>query len=87
MKGFLAPAACSLSLRLELRCSTPTQDLRSFSTCVLKTALTTSLPQSLSSATRLLRLPGLLSPTGSSQVSSREMDKFSQCHKIEGRGD
>lgn len=85
MKGFLAPAACSLSLRLELRCSTPTQDLRSFSTCV-KTALTTSLPQSLSSATRLLRLPGLLSPTGSSQARSREMDKFSQCHKTGGRG-
>lgn len=66
------------------------QDLRSFSTCVLKRILTTSLPQSLPSATRLPdypKLPGLLSPNGSSQASSREMDKFSQCHETGGGGD
>lgn len=66
--------SCSLNLRVELRCSSPAQDLRS---TVLKRQPKPLLPQSLPSATRVPSRPG--HPWKKPSQLHGNMDKFNRC--------
>lgn len=66
--------SCSLNLRVELRCSSPAQDLRS---TVLKRQPKPLLPQSLPSATRVPSQPG--HPWRKPSQLQGNMDKFNRC--------